>query len=158
MQAAPRRTRAAGSDGRPLFLTQIKVLTTRDFLLLNPSAAPKCEATNERFVLLALIVVSASRHQRRPSIIVPATFIRRSTTRRAEAVRRLVAQLAVALARDLALCTTGQVVTEYDAQFKHRGKAEEHASNSSRRPIRSLDLRDKFRRLTGWLEIEQAAA
>ncbi len=29
------------------------------------------------------------------------------------------------------LCTTGQVVKEYDAQSKHRGKAEERASNPS---------------------------
>jgi hypothetical protein len=31
----------AGSGGRVLFLSQIKVLTTRDFLLLKPSAAPQ---------------------------------------------------------------------------------------------------------------------
>ena len=39
----PRRRQAAGGS----YLTQIKVRTSRDFLLLNLSAALKCEATDE---------------------------------------------------------------------------------------------------------------
>jgi hypothetical protein len=40
---SPRRREAAGGS----YLTQIKVRTSRDFLLLNLSAALKCEATDE---------------------------------------------------------------------------------------------------------------
>jgi hypothetical protein len=53
---------------------------------------------------------------------MPAMFIQRSTTRRAEAVRRLVAQLAVAPARDLALVHHRTGGDGARRQFKHRGK------------------------------------